>query len=90
MNFFEIKNLIDIQPKNATWIMSKCEPFSDDMHLDEKQKMNWLNYFNIEHKKAHASGHAAGPEIREMISEIGPSKLIKKGTCHILSLFIPN
>jgi ribonuclease J len=82
MNFFEIKNLIDIQPKNATWIMSKCEPFSDDMKLDEKQKMNWLNYFNIEHKKAHASGHAAGPEIRKMISEINPSELMPIHTEH--------
>lgn len=76
MNLWEISNLIDIQPKDAVWIMSKCEPFSDEMELDEETKRNWLKHFKIKEYFAHASGHASGPEIKAMIREINPEILI--------------
>jgi len=82
MNMWEIGNLIDIQPKNAIWIKSTCEPFSFDMELDEERKQNWLDRFGIKHYAAHASGHASGIEILDMISKINPEQVIAIHTKH--------
>ncbi len=68
--------MIDLQPHNAVWIKSSCEPFSDDMDLDEERKKNWLEHFGIQLFSAHASGHASGNEIRNMIDRIAPQHLI--------------
>ena len=81
-SFWEINQLIDIKPKNAIWIKSNCEPFSEDMELDEKRKKHWLEHFGIKEYSAHASGHASGPEIKEMIKEIKPKEVIPIHTEH--------
>lgn len=75
-SLWEISQLIDIQPKNAIWIKSSTEPFSDDMELDEERKQNWLDRFGIVKYTTHASGHASGKEIIEMISIIKPENVI--------------
>jgi ribonuclease J len=82
MNLWSINHLIDIKPKNALWIKSSCEPFNDDMEIDEQRKKNWLNHFNITEVFAHASGHASGPELRNMMEEISPEKIIPVHTEH--------
>ena len=82
MSLWEINQLCDIKPKNAIWIKSACEPFSDDMLLDEERKNNWLDHFNIKKYSAHASGHASGTEIKEMIKKIKPEFLIPVHTEH--------
>lgn len=76
MSIWEINQLTDIRPKNAIWIKSSCGPMSEEMDLDEKQKNNWLRHFNIQEFFAHSSGHASGNEIRNMITEINPQKVI--------------
>ena len=87
-SFWEISQLVDIKPEgnicieHAIWIKSTCEPFSDEMELDEKRKKAWLDHFGIEQKEAHASGHASGPEIREMIQDINPGTVIPIHTEH--------
>jgi ribonuclease J len=75
-SLWAINQLIDIQPQNAIWVKSSCEPFSEDMELDEERKQNWLDHFEIAKYSAHASGHAAGCEIIEMINEIKPENVI--------------
>lgn len=82
MSLWEINQLIDIQPKNAIWIKSICEPFSDEMLIDEERKNNWLNHFDIKKFSAHASGHASGEEIKSMINRINPEFLIPVHTEH--------
>ncbi|AKB46799.1 hypothetical protein MSKOL_1022 [Methanosarcina sp. Kolksee] len=76
MSLWEINHLIDIQPQNAIWIKSSCEPFCEEMELDEERKQNWLDRFEIVKYSAHASGHASGQEIIEMINEIKPENVI--------------
>ena len=76
MNLWEMNQLTDIKPKDAVWIKSSCDPFCDEMELDEERKNNWLAHFNIKKYSTHASGHASGDEIREMIKEINPDILI--------------
>ncbi len=73
---FELQELIDIKPKNGVYIRSKTEPFDEDMLIEEKRVRNWLKHFNLQVYQIHASGHASGSEIREMIREIGPREVI--------------
>lgn len=76
-DFFELKELIDIKPEDAVYIKSSTEPFDDQMEINERKVENWLKHFGIRYVKEgfHASGHASGPEILEMIREINPEKL---------------
>lgn len=76
MNLWEMNQLVDIKPKDAIWIKTSCDPFCDEMELDEERKNNWLSHFKIKKFSIHASGHASGEEIREMINEIKPSLLM--------------
>ncbi|MBT8172137.1 MBL fold metallo-hydrolase [Candidatus Bathyarchaeota archaeon] len=76
MNIWEMNQLTDIRPNNAIWIKSSCDPFCDEMEIDEERKNNWLAHFNIEKYSTHASGHASGEEIMKMIKEIRPEILI--------------
>ena len=80
MSMWEINQLSDINPKNAVWIKSSCEPFDEEMKIDEKRKKNWLRHYKIKEYSAHASGHASGDKIREMIKEINPEKVIPTHT----------
>jgi len=82
MSLWEINQLTDIQPKEAVWIKSSCEPFCDDMELDEEMKKNWIEHFKIQYEFAHASGHASGDEIKAMIKDINPEILISIHTEH--------
>jgi len=82
MNIWEMNQLTDIKPRNAVWIKSSCDPFCDEMELDEERKKNWLDHFGIKEYSTHASGHASGKEIKKMIEEINSSVLIPIHTEH--------
>jgi len=74
--------LIDIKPQNATWIKSSCEPFTEEMIIDDIRKKNWITHFGITLLSKHASGHASGIEILDMISKINPEQVIAIHTEH--------
>jgi ribonuclease J len=76
MSMWEIGQLVDIKPQKAIWIKSSCEPFCEEMELDEERKKHWLSHFKIQEFFAHASGHASGKEIRSMIKEINAQNVI--------------
>jgi len=82
MNLWEINQLTDIQPESATWIKSSCEPFSEEMELDEERKRNWLEHFGIKEYFSHASGHASGVELKAIIKEINPDRIYPVHTEH--------
>ncbi len=75
MNIWELNQLTDIKPENAIWIKSTCEPFNEEMEVDEQRKKNWLNHFKIREYQAHASGHASRKELVEIIKSISPARL---------------
>lgn len=77
MNYFQLNNLIDIKPiQGSVHIRSMCEPFSEEMELDQKRIDNWLRLFGLyPEQRIHSSGHACGPAIFEMINKINPKKL---------------
>jgi len=60
--------LIDLRPpKGAPFIHSMSEPFSED-DVDDRVMHNWLEHFGLEFHQMHASGHASGPELLEIVS----------------------
>ncbi len=84
MNYYQLNNLIDIKPiSGSIHIRSICEPFSEEMELDQKRIDNWLKLFGLyPEKRIHSSGHASGPAIFKMIQDINPKKLYPIHTEH--------
>lgn len=83
MDFFRFKNILDLEPlKGSVFIRAQCEPFNPRMELSEERMIHWLKYFKLNEEndnqpyQIHASGHASGPEIQEMINDIMPKKLV--------------
>jgi len=76
-DFFELKELIDIKPENGIYIKSSTEPFDKQMEINEAKVRKWLDLFNLplHNKLFHASGHANGKEILNMIRAINPEKV---------------
>jgi ribonuclease J len=80
--YFQLNELVDVDPVHGSkYIRSITEPFNDEMKLDAERVFNWLNLFDLElhgmenEDKLHASGHASGPEIFEMLGKIKPKKV---------------
>lgn len=82
LDFYEFNELIDIAPPpKSAYISASTEPFSEEMEIDERRLNNWLRHFNLLGEgenvtHIHASGHASGSELIEMIEEIGPKVVV--------------
>jgi ribonuclease J len=72
---FDLKELIDIKPKNAFYVKSTCEPFDIEMEIEQERINNWLNHFKIRMFRTHVSGHAPGSLIKKSIRKIRPKVL---------------
>lgn len=82
-NFFQLKDLIDVKPaQGSTYIRSTCEPFNEEMEIDANRARNWLLHFKLQMQETHASGHASGPELTDMIKKINPGVLFPVHTVH--------
>jgi len=86
---FQINELIDVEPRpGSVYVKSVTEPFDDEMRLDHDRIMNWLRLFDLEligmnpDHPIHASGHASGPEIFQMLETINPGKIYPIHTEH--------
>ncbi len=64
------------------------------MEIDEAKMVNWLDFFNIDYDfeiknkqktfvRRHVSGHASGPELKELIERVNPAKIIPIHTEHL-------
>jgi ribonuclease J len=81
-SYFQLNELIDIQPvKGSKYIRSITEPFNDDMKKDAQIVKNWLDLVGLDlygmrgDEKLHASGHANGREIIDMLEELSPKTI---------------
>ncbi len=83
LSFYSMGEFIDIKPeRGSTFIHSLSEPFNEEMLIDYGRLHNWLKHFGMGFVQSHASGHATGDEIREMVREINPSVLFPIHTEH--------
>lgn len=81
-DFFELKELIDIKPESGIYIRSVTEPFDEEMEIDYMRVKNWLDHFKLPMYQMHASGHASGPEILNMVREVNPNTVYPVHTEH--------
>ena len=89
LDYFRFKNILDFElPEGSLFVRAQCEPFNKRMELSQERMMKWLKHFNInadngwQHYQIHASGHASGPEIQQMIDKIKPKLLVPVHTEH--------
>ncbi|MCW4034754.1 MAG: hypothetical protein NWF03_05260 [Candidatus Bathyarchaeota archaeon] len=89
LDYFRFKNILDFElPKGSMFVRAQCEPFNPKMELSHERLIRWLQFFginaenNYEPYQIHASGHASGPEIQEMIDKIKPKMLVPIHTTH--------
>jgi ribonuclease J len=89
LDFFRFKNILDFElPEGSIFVRAQCEPFNKKMELSQKRMIRWLKHFKInadndwKPHQIHASGHASGPEIQEMIDKIKPKLLVPVHTEH--------
>lgn len=89
LDYYRFQNLVDLDPpEGSVYVRAQTEPFNTEMELSEDRLTNWLQHFDInadhDHEpiQIHASGHAAGSEIQEMINKIEPRTLMPIHTEH--------
>lgn len=71
-NFWQIGHMIDIRPeKGSIFIHSLSEAFNEEMAISEERLNNWIGHLGLKKVHAHASGHASGPELKEVVRSIG-------------------
>ncbi|HME53486.1 MAG TPA: MBL fold metallo-hydrolase RNA specificity domain-containing protein [Candidatus Lokiarchaeia archaeon] len=93
-SFWDLNELFDLSDESvdlhgAKYIKASCEPFNDEMIVDEQKLIRWLDHFQIQYtqdvskfngepiiKRNHASGHASRPELKELIEKIDPLEYI--------------
>jgi ribonuclease J len=79
---FDLKELIDIKPKNAFYVKSTCEPFDVEMEIEQERINNWINHFKIRMFRTHVSGHASGTLLKKAVKNIKPKVLFPVHTEH--------
>ena len=79
---FELKELIDIRPKeHSRYIRSSTEPFNEEMRLDHERVKRWLIHFKLltkgkDWKTEHVSGHGTADQIKKIIDGAKSKKII--------------
>ncbi|MGH2759716.1 MAG: MBL fold metallo-hydrolase RNA specificity domain-containing protein [Actinomycetota bacterium] len=85
LSYWDIQNLIDLEPAGGKYIYSSSEAYSEDQAIDQQRLLNWLRYFELEpvgglpgaaEGPFHASGHADGPALEALIEELNPDTIL--------------
>ncbi len=74
--FYSMNDLIDIQPKESTYIYSHSEPFNEDMEMDFERLQNWIRLYGMDYRASHCSGHANWNDIVSMLETVNAKKII--------------
>lgn len=88
-SYYDLQELIDIQPDGGIYIYSSSEVFNEEMHMDLDRLRNWIRHFGLKlvgdpgdregrgrEPGFHASGHIHGPGLIELVKTIKPKVLI--------------
>ncbi len=85
LSFFDITNLIDLEPGGGTYIYSSSEAYNEEQASDLKRLKNWIDRFQLkpvgglpglERGPYHASGHIDGPGMEWLIETIDPRRIL--------------
>jgi len=88
-SFFDIAELVDIDPQRGCWIYSSSEPHDEEQLFELERLKHWLTHFNLEPigltegpSRYHSSGHISGTEMQALIRDISPRVVIPVHTVH--------
>jgi len=82
LDLMHFPELIDLRPpRGSPFIHSMSEPFSED-DVDDQVLHNWLDHFGLRFHQMHASGHASGGELQEIVREVGARHVYPIHTQH--------
>ncbi len=74
---YDMNEILEIRPGPAgAFINSSSEPFNEEMEIDHERFVNWLNYFGLPLYQIHSSGHIMPNELRQVVAQIAPSRLV--------------
>ncbi len=85
LSFFDIANLIDLEPDGGTYIYSSSEAHNEEQVIDQTRLANWISHFGLravgglpgaEEGPYHASGHIDGPGMEWLIDTINPERIV--------------
>jgi len=80
---YDLKQLNMLKPKEGSLLIrSKTDPFCEDMELDLQVIMNWVDRYKLNYELVHVSGHAYGPSLAKLVTEINPKIVIPTHTQH--------
>jgi len=75
-SFYDMNEMYKICPSpGAIFILSQSEPFNEEMEIDYKKLLNWLEHYGIPLYNIHTSGHATPIDLKSAISAIAPEKV---------------
>jgi ribonuclease J len=76
-SLYDMNEVAEIRPEaGSSYILSQSEPFDEEMEISYEKLLNWLSYLGIPLYQAHASGHATPHELKHVIAEISPKKVV--------------
>ncbi len=75
LDFTNLTELVDIQPKGGNFINSMSEPFNEEGEAQEDVLRRWLKHFGMRFHQHHASGHAPAEDLRKIATRIAPRDL---------------
>lgn len=88
-SFWDIKHLVDLDPDGGTWLYSSSEAYDEEMAIDQRRLMNWLDHFGLRPvgglagqpedaltEGFHASGHIHPGGIEEVVDTINPEWIV--------------
>jgi ribonuclease J len=82
LDLLHFPELIDLRPpRGSPFVHSMSEPFSED-DVDDRVLHNWLEHFGLAFHQMHASGHASGPELLEIVRATGAKGVFPIHTEH--------
>ena len=86
LSFFDITNLIDLEPDGGTYIYSSSEAYDEEQAIDHRRLGAWLAHFGLRivgglpgselEGPYHASGHIDGAGMEWLIDTVGPEKIV--------------
>jgi ribonuclease J len=64
--FFDVSEIIDIEPVGGSYIYSTCEAFNEEMAIDVRRLSNWIKKLGLEPVGLEFVDGDKGPEIRNI------------------------
>ncbi len=82
LDLLHFPELIDLRPPaGVPFVHSMSEPFTED-DVDDRVMHNWLDHFGLSFHQLHASGHASGPELYELLRKVRAESVFPIHTEH--------